>query len=140
MISIEDLPAFHASLNGASALLLSTGYLFVRKKRVGPHRICMVAAFVCSVFFLTSYLIYHYHVGSRPFSGQGWVRPVYYGVLISHTLLAAAVVPLVLITLSRALAGRFEKHQRIARWTLPVWLYVSITGVIVYFMLYQLHG
>ena len=140
MISIQDLPAFHASLNGATALLLTAGYLMIRKKRVGPHRICMVAAFVCSVLFLTSYLIYHYHVGSRPFPGQGWVRPVYYGVLISHTLLAAAVVPLVLITLSRALAGRFEKHRRIARWTLPAWLYVSITGVIVYWMLYRLYG
>ncbi len=140
MISIEDLPAFHAGLNATSALLLGAGYLFVRRKRITPHKICMVAAFIASVLFLTSYLIYHYHAGSRPFPGQGWLRLVYFCILTSHTLLAVAVVPMVLVTLSRALRGLFEKHRRIARWTLPIWLYVSITGVIVYFMLYQLHG
>ena len=102
------------------------------------HRACMLSAFGCSTLFLISYLIYHFHVGSMPFKGQGWIRAVYFTILLSHTILAAAVVPLALVTLSRALKNRFPAHKRIARWTFPVWLYVSVTGVVVYVMLYKL--
>ena len=102
------------------------------------HRLCMLSAFTTSALFLVSYLTYHYQVGSVPFQGRGWIRFVYFAILISHTILAAAIVPLVLLTLTRALRGRFDRHKRIARWTLPLWLYVSITGVIVYWMLYGL--
>ena len=102
------------------------------------HRLCMLSAFATSSLFLISYLTYHYQVGSVPFQGRGWIRFVYFAILISHTILAAAIVPLVLLTLARALRGRFDRHKRIARWTLPLWLYVSITGVIVYWMLYGL--
>ena len=138
MIPLSALPTLNAALNGASACLLSLGYLCIRRKRVAAHRACMLSAFATSSIFLVSYLTYHYHVGSVPFRGQGWIRPVYFAILISHTCLAAATVPLALITLVRALRGRFDRHARIARWTLPVWLYVSITGVIVYWMLYHL--
>jgi putative membrane protein len=105
---------------------------------VDAHRACMLSAFGCSTLFLISYLVYHYQVGSVPFKSQGWIRAVYFTILITHTILAAAVVPLVLMTLSRALKGRFAAHRRIARWTFPVWLYVSVTGVVVYVMLYKL--
>ena len=98
----------------------------------------MLSAFVCSMLFLISYLIYHYQVGSVPFRGQGWIRPVYFSILLTHTVLATAVVPLALITLSRALRQRFDAHRRLARWTFPIWLYVSVTGVVVYWMLYRL--
>ena len=138
MIPLSALPALNAALNGVSACLLSVGFLCIRRKHVTAHKTCMISAFVTSTIFLVSYLTYHYHVGSVPFRGQGWVRPVYFAILISHTFLAAATVPLVLVTLSRALRGRFDRHARIARWTLPVWLYVSVTGVIVYWMLYHL--
>ena len=138
MISLSALPALNAALNGVSACLLSVGFLCIRRKQVTAHKTCMISAFVTSTIFLVSYLTYHYHVGSVPFRGQGWVRPVYFAILISHSVLAAATVPLVLVTLSRALRGRFDRHARIARWTLPVWLYVSVTGVIVYWMLYHL--
>ncbi|MFQ5739679.1 MAG: DUF420 domain-containing protein [Acidobacteriota bacterium] len=138
MIAISDLPALNATLNSTSFLFLTAGYFFVRRGEVRLHRFCMIAALTCSVLFLVSYLIYHYHVGSKPFAGQGWIRPVYFTILISHTLLAASIVPMVAVTLRRACRGEFEKHRRIARWTLPVWLYVSVTGVVVYVMLYQL--
>ncbi len=133
------LPHVNASLNATSALLLTAGYFFIRRKRVTAHKTCMISALVVSLLFLISYLTYHYQVGSVRFTGKGWIRPVYFSILISHTVLAAAIVPLVLITLRRALKGRFDKHVRIARWTLPVWLYVSITGVLVYWMLYHLY-
>lgn len=136
MISASQLPALNAALNSASAFLLVAGYLFIRKKKIAAHRLCMLSALGSSTVFLISYLTYHYQVGSVPFQGEGWLRVVYFTVLISHTILAAAVVPLVLVTLVRALKGRFERHRAIARWTLPIWLYVSITGVIVYWMLY----
>lgn len=136
MIPASQLPALNAALNSASAFLLVAGYLFIRKKKIAAHRFCMLSALGSSTLFLISYLTYHYQVGSVPFQGQGWLRVVYFTVLISHTILAAAVVPLVLVTLVRALKGRFERHRAIARWTLPIWLYVSITGVIVYWMLY----
>jgi uncharacterized membrane protein YozB (DUF420 family) len=133
------LPTLNATLNGVSALLLAGGFLFIRRKNVAAHRACMLSACGTSALFLVSYLVYHYHVGSVRFTGQGWVRPVYFAVLLSHTLLAAAILPLALVTLARALRGRFERHARIARWTLPLWLYVSVTGVIVYLMLYRLY-
>ncbi len=140
MIPLSALPTLNAALNGASACLLSLGFLCIRRKRVAAHRACMLSAFATSSIFLVSYLTYHYHVGSVAFRGQGWIRPAYFAILISHTVLAAATVPLALITLVRALRGRFDRHARIARWTLPVWLYVSVTGVLVYWMLYHLFG
>jgi uncharacterized membrane protein YozB (DUF420 family) len=133
-------PALNASLNAAAAFLLLLGYVFIRRKAVAEHRACMLAAFACSVTFFASYLVYHYRVGSVPFQGQGWVRTLYFAILISHTVLAAAVPPLAMITLARGLRMRVEKHRRMARWTLPIWLYVSITGVVIYFMLYRLQG
>jgi uncharacterized membrane protein YozB (DUF420 family) len=137
-VSITDLPALNASLNGLAALLLVCGFVFIRRREVPRHRACMIAAFACSVIFLVSYLVYHARVGSVPFQGQGPVRTVYFAILISHTLLAAAVPPLALLTLVRALRARFDRHRAIARVTLPIWLYVSITGVVVYWMLYRL--
>jgi len=137
--AFSSLPAVNAFLNGTSAILLTIGYLCIRRKRVMGHKICMGTAFGVSCLFLVSYLIHHYHVGSVPFSGQGWIRPVYFTVLISHICLAALVVPLALTTMYRAVSERFDQHVRIARWTLPIWLYVSVTGVLVYVMLYQLY-
>jgi uncharacterized membrane protein YozB (DUF420 family) len=137
-VSLTDLPALNAALNGISALLLASGYLCIRRQRVTAHKVCMGSAFVTSTLFLISYLTYHYHVGSVPFGGRGWIRAAYFTILISHTILAATIVPLALVTLSRALRGRFSKHVRVARWTLPLWLYVSVTGVVVYWMLYHL--
>ena len=136
MIPVSILPAVNAALNSASALLLIAGYLFIRRKKITAHKFCMLSALTTSALFLISYLAYHYQVGSVPFQGRGWIRGVYFTVLISHTILAAAVVPLVLVTVARALKGSFERHKRVARWTLPLWLYVSITGVLVYWMLY----
>jgi uncharacterized membrane protein YozB (DUF420 family) len=138
-LSVSALPTLNAALNGTCALLLAVGYLFIRRRKVAAHRACMISAFVTSTLFLISYLTYHYHVGSRPFGGQGAIRTLYFTILISHTILAAAIVPLVLITLYRGLKGRFDRHVAIARWTLPLWLYVSVTGVIVYWMLYHLY-
>jgi len=128
----------NAALNSLSAVCLLTGYLFIRGKNLRAHRACMLSAFACSALFLASYLIYHYHVGSVPYQGEGWMRVVYFGVLLTHTILASSVVPLALITLARALRGNFDAHRRIARWTFPIWLYVSVTGVVVYLMLYGL--
>ena len=139
VVSLSALPALNAALNGTCALLLTVGYLFIRRRQVLAHKICMGSAFVTSTLFLISYLTYHYHVGSRPFGGQGAIRSLYFTILISHTILAATIVPLALITMYRALKGRFDRHVRIARWTLPLWLYVSVTGVIVYLMLYHLY-
>lgn len=138
LISVSDLPSLNAALNSLSAVFLFSGFLFIRSGKREPHRVCMLIAFACSILFLISYLVYHYQVGSVPFKGQGWVRPLYFTILLSHTILAAAVVPLALITLRRALGENFSAHRRIARWTFPVWFYVSVTGVIVYWMLYQL--
>jgi uncharacterized membrane protein YozB (DUF420 family) len=138
VLSVTDLPAVNAILNASSAVLLSTGYRFIRRRQVTAHKRCMVAAFATSTLFLISYLTYHYQVGSIPFQGQGWVRTLYFTILISHTILAVTIVPLALITLYRAWKTQFARHVRVARWTLPIWLYVSITGVIIYVMLYQL--
>ncbi len=130
----------NAALNAASACLLTTGYFFIRKRRVLAHRACMSLAFISSSVFLVSYLLYHARVGSVHFQGQGWIRPFYFTLLATHTLLAAAVVPLAIITLYRALRGRFHLHRRIARWTFPIWLYVSVTGVVVYVLLYHIYA
>jgi putative membrane protein len=138
LLALSDLPAVNATLNSASALLLAAGYFFIRRRNVAAHRRCMIAALAASTLFLTSYLIYHYNVGSVPFTGRGWIRGVYFSILITHTILAAVIVPLVLVTLSRALRADFVRHRRIARWTLPIWFYVSVTGVVVYWMLYRL--
>lgn len=140
MADYSLFPALNAALNGTSAVLIATGRILIGRKRVRMHRACMIAAVVTSSIFLASYLYYHAHVGSVHFPGEGWVRPVYFTILISHTVLAAAVVPLVLLSLSYGLCARFDRHRRISRWTFPVWLYVSITGVIVYIMLYQIYG
>jgi uncharacterized membrane protein YozB (DUF420 family) len=131
-------PVINATLNGTSAVLLLVGRGLIKRGRMAAHRVVMLTALVTSTLFLTSYLYYHAHVGSVRFQGQGWSRPVYFGILISHTVLAAAIVPLVIITLSRALRGRFDRHRAIARWTFPLWLYVSVTGVVIYLMLYKL--
>ncbi|HVS62762.1 MAG TPA: DUF420 domain-containing protein [Thermoanaerobaculia bacterium] len=133
-----DLSTVNASLNGLAAVLLVCGWILIRRRRWRAHRNCMLAAFACSVLFLVSYLTYHAKVGSVRFEGQGAVRTVYLGILLTHTVLAAAVPFLAVVTLSRGLRRRFDRHVRIARYTLPIWLYVSVTGVIVYVMLYRL--
>ena len=139
MLSVTDLPTVNAVLNTTSAILLSLGFLLIRLRRVTAHKVCMLAAFGTSSLFLLSYLTYHYHVGSMPFRGQGWIRPLYYAILLSHTALAVAILPLALTTLYRAWKAQFVRHIRIARWTLPIWLYVSVTGVIIYLLLYHFY-
>ena len=136
---ISQLPHLNAFLNTTSAILLITGYRFIRKGRIVAHRNCQVSAVVTSTLFLISYLTYHSYHGDTRFLGQGIVRPIYFAILISHVCLAIVILPLVLITLLRALRGDFLRHRRIARWTLPIWLYVSVTGVIVYLMLYHIY-
>ena len=137
-MTASSLPTLNAALNSLSAVFLLAGFVFIKSRHRDAHRTCMLSAFTCSILFLISYLIYHYQVGSVPFRGQGWVRPVYFSILLTHTVLAVTVVPLALITLNRALKERFDAHRRIARWTFPIWLYVSVTGVVVYWMLYGL--
>jgi uncharacterized membrane protein YozB (DUF420 family) len=137
-LTLRDLPTLNALLNALAALLLVVGWLLIRRRRIEAHRRAMLADFATSALFLASYLVYHFQVGSVRFQGQGAVRTLYFAILLSHTVLAAAVPPLALVTLWRALARRFDRHRRIARWTLPIWLYVSITGVLVYWMLYRL--
>lgn len=138
-MSIEDLPLLNATLNATSGLLLSVGWVLIKRRRYRWHRNVMLVAFAASTLFLVSYLVYHAQVGSVRFTGQGWVRSVYFALLVSHVVLAATILPLALTTLSRGLARRFRKHRHIARWTLPLWLYVSVTGVLVYLMLYVLY-
>jgi putative membrane protein len=138
MIPIRSLPTLNATLNSLSAILLVTGYVCIRRKNVGAHKAAMLSAFVTSSLFLTSYLVYHYYTGTHPFPGHGWTRPVYFTILVSHTILAAAIVPMILVTLRRAWVGNFQLHARLARRTLPLWIYVSVTGVVVYWMLYRL--
>ena len=132
-----DLPTLNAALNATSAILLVTGYSFIRLRRVTAHRACMLLALLASALFLTSYVVYHARVGSIPYRGSGWLRPAYFTILISHTVLAVAIVPLVAITVARAVRTDFARHAAIARVTLPIWIYVSITGVVVYLMLYH---
>ena len=136
---IPYLPHVNAFLNATSAVLLIVGYRFIRKRRIDAHRKCQVTAVITSTLFLISYLTYHYYHGDTRFLGQGLVRPFYFLILISHVILAIVIVPLVLITVYRAARGDFIRHKRIARWTLPLWLYVSVTGVIVYLMLYHIY-
>src|SRR5580692_12835318 len=132
--------ALNASLNGTSAILLACGYIAIRNGKMKVHKAFMIAAFVVSSVFLASYLIYHYRVGHVAFQGQGWVRPFYFVLLGTHTLLAIAIVPMILMTLRRAWLQRFDRHRVIARWTLPLWFYVCVTGVIVYLMVYQIYA
>mgnify|MGYP001375903581 CR=1 FL=1 len=138
MIDYTQLPALNATLNAISATFLTIGYVFIRRGDMRRHRACMIAALVSSALFLTSYLVYHAEVGSVPFQGQGTIRIVYFVILFTHIVLAAAILPLALITVTRAFRGRFDRHRRIARWTLPIWMYVSVTGVLIYLMVYRL--
>src|ERR1700723_2951166 len=131
--------ALNATLNGTSGVLLTCGYVAIRARKIAVHKAFMIAAFLTSTAFLISYLAYHYRVGHVAFQGQGWIRPVYFTLLLTHTVLAAVIVPLIIITLRRAWLEKSAKHRVIARWTLPLWLYVSVTGVIVYLMVYQLY-
>jgi putative membrane protein len=136
-VTIADLPTLNAALNATSAVLLVIGYILIRQRRLRAHRAVMLAAFGVSVLFLVSYLVYHANAGSRPFPGRGAIRGVYFFILVTHIILAALIVPMALVTLSRGLREQFDRHVPLARWTLPIWLYVSVTGVIVYLMLYR---
>ena len=131
--------ALNATLNGTSAVLLTCGYVAIRARKIAVHKAFMIAAFLTSTAFLISYFAYHYRVGHVAFQGQGWIRPVYFVLLLTHTVLAGVIVPMIIITLRRAWLERYDKHRVIARWTLPLWLYVSVTGVIVYLMVYQIY-
>jgi uncharacterized membrane protein YozB (DUF420 family) len=137
LVTVHDLPAVNASLNALSGILLLIGYTLIRTRRIESHRTVMIAAFITSSLFLVCYLAYHAQVGSVPFTRHGVVRPLYFTILITHVSLAFLVVPLAIVTLSRGLKSRFRQHRRIARWTFPIWLYVSVTGVLVYVLLYQ---
>jgi uncharacterized membrane protein YozB (DUF420 family) len=137
MITVHDLPAVNASLNAASGILLACGYTLMRLRRIELHRTFMIAAFAMSSLFLICYVVYHAQVGSVPFLRQGLVRPLYFTILITHVLLAATVPPLAIVSMTRGLQGRYPQHRRIARWTFPIWMYVSVTGVLVYVLLYQ---
>jgi uncharacterized membrane protein YozB (DUF420 family) len=137
-VTISDLPALNATLNAICTILLLIGWSLIRRGRRDEHRRVMLAAFATSTLFLASYLVYHANAGSRPFTGTGALRAFYFVILLTHIVLAAAVLPLALVTLTHGLRSRFDRHRRIARWTMPIWLYVSVTGVIVYVMLYQL--
>lgn len=138
MLPLTFFPTLNATLNAITTVLLASGYFFIRRRRIAAHKFCMLSALCTSALFLISYLTYHFQIGSKPFTGQGPIRNVYFAILISHTVLAATIVPLVILTVRRAWRGNFERHARIARRTLPLWLYVSFTGVVVYWMLYQL--
>lgn len=137
-IDYSIFPRIDATLNGGTAILLAVGHSFIKRGAVAKHRATMIAAFLTSSVFLACYLYYHWHVGSVHFRGQGWSRPLYFSILISHTVLAAVVVPMILVTLSLGLRNKFDRHRRIARWTYPIWMYVSVTGVLVYLMLYKI--
>lgn len=137
-MGLSDLPALNATLNATSAVLLVIGYALIRRGHIRRHRAVMISACVTSTLFLTSYVIYHANIGSKPFPGRGPVRIVYFTILLTHVLLAVTVLPLAFVTLARGLRGRFDRHVAVARWTFPIWLYVSVTGVIVYLMLYRM--
>ena len=138
MIDYTLLPTVNATLNAISGAFLLAGYILIRRRRINAHRNAMLGAFASSTLFLISYLVYHANAGSRPFTGEGAIRVVYFAVLISHVILAAAILPMAISTLTRGLRGRYAEHKRIAKWTFPTWMYVSVTGVIVYVMLYQM--
>ena len=137
-MEVTDLPALNAGLNVVAAVLLALGYFFIRRGDRERHKLSMLAACVTSTAFLTSYLIYHWHVGSVPFTGQGWIRPVYFVILISHIVLAMGILPLALVTVTTAWRGKFDRHRRVAKWTWPLWMYVSVSGIVIYLALY--HG
>jgi len=139
VLTLADLPALNATLNATSAIFLTAGYLFIRRGQITAHKRCMLSALVTSTLFLASYVIYHAYTGSHPFPGVGPIRYVYFSILISHVLLAITIVPLALVTARRGLRAQYDRHVKIARWTLPLWLYVSVTGVVIYLMLYQLY-
>jgi uncharacterized membrane protein YozB (DUF420 family) len=138
-VGISDLPTLNATLNAIATMLLVSGYVLIKRGRQRQHQWCMISALITSALFLVSYVIYHLNAGSRPFEGQGAIRLVYFAILITHVILAAVIVPLALATATRGLRAQFDKHVRIARWTFPIWLYVSVTGVVIYLMLYQLY-
>jgi len=137
-MSVNDLPAVNATLNGLSAIFLGAGYAFIKKKNISAHRACMITALITSALFLACYLTYHYFHGVTVFKNPPWFRPIYLTILTTHTILAVVIVPLIFITLSRALREQFDRHKRIARWTWPLWMYVSVTGVVVYLILYRI--
>ena len=137
-MNVADLPAFNATLNLTAAILIGTGIFFIKRKNIRAHKACMIAALVVSSVFLTSYLVYHYNVGTVHFTKQGRIRDIYFPLLVTHTILAIVIVPMVLRTAFLGLSNRFRGHVRIARWTFPAWMYVSVTGVVVYVMLYRL--
>lgn len=139
-MDIHALPALNAALNATSALLLGAGFVFIRRKNVRAHKACMLGAFAVSALFLVCYVVYHAQAGSTPFPGTGWIRPAYFALLLTHVVLAALILPLAIVTLRRALRGDYERHRRIARRTLPLWLYVSVTGVVIYLLLYQVYA
>lgn len=138
-MTIGDLPALNATLNGLSAIFILTGYMLIRRGQRELHKRCMLTALVTSSLFLVSYVVYHANAGSRPFPGTGIARPIYFAILITHVILAAAILPLALTTTARGLRAQYTRHVAIARWTLPIWLYVSVTGVVIYLMLYQMY-
>lgn len=137
-MTLSDLPMLNACLNSFSTIFLTLGYIFIRQKKTIAHRNCMVAAFCISVAFLTSYLIYHFNVPRTNFDKEHWFRPIYLVILLTHTVLAVVIVPMILLTLHRAVKARYELHKKIARWTWPLWMYVSVTGVLIYLLLYQI--
>jgi len=137
-MTLSDLPPLNAGLNSLSTVFLVLGFFFIRRKNIPAHRNCMIAAFCTSTLFLISYLVYHHYAGRTTFKDPQWFRPIYLFILLTHTVLAMVIVPLVLVTLNRALKARYELHKKIARWTWPVWMYVSVTGVLIYFLLYQI--
>jgi uncharacterized membrane protein YozB (DUF420 family) len=137
-VTLQDLPTVNAGFNTLCTIFLVIGYVMIRKKNIAAHRACMLTELGCSVLFLVGYLTYHFQVGTTHYQGEGVLRPIYFTVLLTHTVLAVAIVPMVIITLIRALRERFDRHKAIARWTLPIWMYVSVTGVVVYLMLYRL--
>lgn len=139
-LSVSDLPGLNAILNTASTVLLISGYMFIRRRRILLHKICMLSAVTCSAAFLVSYITFHVRVGVVHFLAQGPIRPLYFTILFTHTVLAATIVPLLIVTLTFAFRKRFPRHKAVARWTLPLWLYVSITGVVIYFLLFRIYA
>ncbi|MCI0748834.1 MAG: DUF420 domain-containing protein [Verrucomicrobia subdivision 3 bacterium] len=137
-MSLSDLPALNAALNSLSAMFLISGYVFIKKERQTAHRNCMIGALAASTLFLTSYLIYHFNAGRTVFRNPEWFRPIYLALLLTHTVLAVVIVPMIIITVSRAAKRRFDLHTKISRWTWPLWMYVSVTGVLIYILLYQI--
>lgn len=137
-MSISDLPLLNACLNGTSALLLTIGYIQIKMQRKTAHRNCMVSAFITSTLFLISYLYYHYHAKTTRFVDPQWFRPIYLTILLTHTLLAVVIVPMIFVTFWRAIKQQWDRHKAIARWTWPIWMYVSVTGVVIYLILYQI--